>query len=55
MNCGCGIPVECPKCKEKLLRKRKIDGAYIIIERVCPNSKCHYIIREAKIFNDDVN
>ncbi|WP_252230180.1 MULTISPECIES: hypothetical protein [unclassified Clostridium] len=55
MNCGCGIPLECPKCKEKLYRKRKIEGAYIIIERVCQNSKCDYIIREAKIFNDDVN
>ncbi len=27
MNYGCGIPLECPKCKEKLLKKRKIDGA----------------------------
>ena len=55
MNCGCSIPLECPKCNKNLVRKRKIDGAYIIIERACPNSQCNYVIREAKIFNDDVN
>ncbi|WP_017354245.1 MULTISPECIES: hypothetical protein [unclassified Clostridium] len=26
MNCGCGIPLECPKCKEKLYRNRKYRG-----------------------------
>lgn len=55
MSCGCSLPLECPKCKEKLIIKRKIDGAYIIIERVCPNKKCNYSIRQDKIFNDDVN
>ncbi|WP_192875365.1 hypothetical protein [Clostridium taeniosporum] len=55
MNCGCSLPLECPKCKEMLVRKRKIDGTYIIIERVCPNSQCNYIIREDNIFNDDIN
>lgn len=55
MSCGCSLPMKCPKCNENLIIKRKIDGAYIIIERVCESLKCNYKIREDKIFNDDVN